>query len=641
VPQLAFFLGKGGVGKTTVSSAYAVHYATRKTSERVLLVSTDPAHSLADILQTKLSSRAGSVPLPKGRRLHAWQVDSVRLFEKFLARYREQILSIIEAGAIFSRDDIEPLIDSALPGMAEVSALLAVHQALQSRRYDRIVVDTAPFGHTLRVFELPEHFRRFLDFLELAASRDQVLAAHFGGQANLPGSALLGEWRELSDALRSAFGKTAEIWLVTTPEKFSLNESVRCVAELAKSSPEVSIQNLVLNRAVTGPSSCGICKRRSARTKAARQVLAREFPDSRLLIGEDPGAPIVGAANLAKFAEHVFQGKKLSLASRPPTIVPVRIKPAKWPAAQAPLTFVLGKGGVGKTTISAALAFHTRKESSAGVDICSVDPAPSLDDVFQKKVGDVLESVLGDSKLRACEFDSVALFRKWVSNIRASLEETTTGQVGGIQVDLSFERQLLSALLEIVPPGVDEVLAIFRIIDLLSRPDDRVVIDMAPTGHALELLRMPERMLAWTRPLLKTLAAHRTLPVAQDAAVKIAEVGQRARELIQVLADSKATNLHVVMLAEFLPDRETERLLSDLRKLRLKPSSLFVNRVQLEKGLGRCWRCRRAREWQRSTLARLKDRYTLKSIYVVREFPQEIAGKRALRSFTSELWQLA
>jgi arsenite/tail-anchored protein-transporting ATPase len=641
VPQLAFFLGKGGVGKTTVSTAYAVHCARRNKSERVLLISTDPAHSLADILQKKLTSRVTSVGLTPARQFQVWQVDSVGLFGKFLAKYREQILSVIYSGAIFSRGDIEPLIDSALPGMAEVSALLAVHEALQSGRYERIVIDTAPFGHTLRLFELPAHFRRFLDFLELAASRDRVLAAHFGGQASTPAAEFLAEWRALAEGLLTAFGKTAELFLVTTPENFSLQQSVRSMAELVNTSPEVTVRGVVLNRVVARRSSCPICRERIARSKAARRFVKREFPNSRLLIGEDEGSPVMGIESLARFGEHVFEGKTPGRMNAPRKSASIKFRPVLWPTVAVPLSFVLGKGGVGKTTISAALALHARRDGQAAVDICSVDPAPSLDDVFEKNVGDAPTPVLGDSKLRACELDSVALFREWVGRIRASIDDATSAQVSGIHIDLSFERQLLSALLEIVPPGVDEVLATFRIVDLLSRPGHHVIIDMAPTGHALELLRMPERILAWTRPLLKTLAAHRTLALAQDAAVQIAGVGQRARELTKVLEDCEATNLHIVMLAEPLPDRETERLLSDLRELKLTPSSLFVNRVLFAEDVGDCRRCRRAMDWQHTRLAKLKERHSVPSVYVVRDFSHEISGKAGLRSFTGELWQLA
>ena len=637
--ELAFFVGKGGVGKTTVSAAYAVHNAVQSLSKRVLLISTDPAHSLGDILGVKLGDKAKPVRLPGRGKLYAWQVNAEKLFRDFLGCYKEKILAIIDAGAIFSREDIEPLLDSALPGMAEVSALLAVRDALVSRRYERIVVDTAPFGHTLRLFQLPEHFLRFLNFLELAASRDRVLAEHFGGSSRGAGDEFLTDWREMVEGVQKAFTENAKVFLVTTPEKFSLNESVRCCAALESFSPPVRVAAVVLNRAVVGSHRCRVCQERAKATQAAGSFLQKQFPRVRILIGKDPGSPILGVGNLRVFARHVFSGGPLKLDVPAPASRAVRLKSARWPVLETPLALVVGKGGVGKTTISAGLGFNTRAKAKAPVEICSVDPAPSLDDIFQAEIGDRSEPVLGDREFRASEMDSEVLFKHWVREIKSSIEEATTADISGVHIDLTFERQLLSELLEIVPPGVDEVLAIFRILDLLSQ-GSKVVIDMAPTGHALELLRMPERILGWTRTLLKTLAAHRTLALARDAGVKIAEVGQRVRQLAAVLKDPKRARTHTVMLAEPLPDRETERLIEDLQKLHLPATSMFINRILFAEDLRKCRRCRRAMEWQQATLSALQRRYPELDIYVVRNFPKEIAGRAGLRSFTGELWQV-
>ena len=143
---------------------------------------------------------------------------------------------------------------------------------------------------------------------------------------------------------------------------------------------------------------------------------------------------------------------------------------------------------------------------------------------------------------------------------------------------ISLDRRFLLALLDVVPPGVDEIFAIFGILDLL-RSGGRVVIDMAPTGHALELLRTPVRLLAWTRLLLKTLAAHRSLPMAQDAAVEVAKLSQNVRELASILRDAKRSRLVVVTLPEPLPDYETRRLLKDLQELDAPVGAVFLNRV--------------------------------------------------------------
>src|SRR5260370_36970 len=284
--------------------------------------------------------------------------------------------------------------------MAEMAALLAISEALGSGKYDQIVVDTAPLGHTLRLFALPQYFSSFLDILNLAASRDRLLAEHVGGAVQDAPNALVAEWRGMVETGRAACLSNAESYLVTTSEKRSLNES------------------------------------------------------------------------------------------RPSMV------------ALSSLSAALGKGGVGKTTISAALGFNTRVRHGGAVDICSVDPAPSLDDIFQADITDKPRAVLGDRKFRASEMDAVAVFRDWAGGVKDMIDAATSAEISSVHVDLWFERQLFSQLLESVPPGLDEILAVTRVLDLVRERTSRVLIDMAPTGHALDLLRTPDRILVWTKLLL-------------------------------------------------------------------------------------------------------------------------------------------
>ena len=190
----------------------------------------------------------------------------------------------------------------------------------------------------------------------------------------------------------------------------------------------------------------------------------------------------------------------------------------------------------------------------------------------------------------------------------------------------------------VVPPGVDEVFAIFRILDLLEARRGSVFIDMAPTGHALELLRMPERILLWSRLLLKSLAAHRTLALAQDVAVELAGLGQRVRRLLEMMRDPKQSRAWAVMLPEPVPDWQTQRLLAAMKELGIAVDSLFVNRVLL--GPSGCQRCQRAQKWQLATLQSLQKKYGDHRLYLVRDFPAEIAGAAKLKKFTGELWQI-
>ena len=662
MPRFTFFIGKGGVGKTTVSSSYALHHAARYKRERVLLLSTDPAHSLADVLQVTLSDRVKR--LSSTGQLWARQIDPDRQIQKFLTREREDILALLNKGSLFTRDELAPLLDTSLPGMAEVAALLAIHELLDSD-YEEVVIDTAPMGHAIRLFQMPEHFARFLDVLETAASRDLVLARHFGGHVQREPA--LDRWARMVERVEAALSVDgSKLVLVTTPEPFSLNEAVRSAAAFSSSGMQNHIGEIVLNRVVQGKTSCQHCRKRAAQTTAAQHFLRRHFPQAKVITAEDPGCPILGLAALQSFGAHIFQARSLarSVTTKAPKSATLQLTPAVWPELQTPLTLTVGKGGVGKTTISAALAFHHRKvHKNDTVTICSIDPAPSLDDVFAAKVGDSPKPVLRDRKLLAAEFDALAQFKQWSAQLRSRLNDAMTGEQRGIHLDLRLDRKFLLALLDVVPPGVDEIFAIFRILDLL-RSGGRVVIDMAPTGHALEVLRTPDRLLGWARVLLKTLAAHRTLAIAQDAAVEIAALSQKVRELAAMLRDGKRCRLMLVTLPEPLPDYETRRLLRALNELKAPLGAVFVNRVMIgyntaggvdaacaagrEAGAtfmlgdgGRCSRCRLAAQWQAASLASLRRQFKGSEILAAKEFDKPIAGAKGLQRLTRELWRVS
>jgi arsenite-transporting ATPase len=653
VARLAFFIGKGGVGKTTLAAACAVRSAHFAPRSRVLLVSTDPAHSLADVFQltdaqARKLSRASKVSAA-ARNLDVWQIDATREFEEFLSRYREEILDVVESGTMFSRAEVEPLLSATLPGMAEISALIAIHAALAAGSYGLIVVDTAPMGHTLRLFEMPQYFLRFLDFLDLAGSRDQILAAHFGG-GKIISHNFLEEWRQMLARVNEAFaGQQSKIFLVTTPETFSLNEAVRSSIALAEGAIHLKITDVVLNRAITrAAKSCLVCSERKRATLSAQKFIKRKFPEARRYAAIDSGAPIMGARRLLAFGEHVFDGKAAPEAITPRSALRgFPLEPTDWPNFSSPLTFTLGKGGVGKTTISASGALNSALKSNGAVTICSTDPAPSLSDIFRRRLADAPKSVLNQKNLFAAEFNGVAQFQNWAAHINTKLQRSFSTERRGVHVDLSFERRIFSALLEIVPPGVDELFAIFQILDLVSADGagsskrQLVIIDMAPTAHALELLRMPERILHWSRLLLKILARHRDLALAQDAAVEIAQIGHSVRALAEMLKNSKRAVVVPVMLAEPLPDRETGRLIRELRELGVKPELVFVNRVLMVEE-PECRRCRVARAWQMATIEGLAHRIGFAGrLLFVPNFPHELTGRGGLQSVTHNLWQLA
>jgi arsenite-transporting ATPase len=431
--------------------------------------------------------------------------------------------------------------------------------------------------------------------------------------------------------------------MVTSAERFSLEEASR-TARMLEEDSHAEIAEVVINRVVTNPGACKRCQTRSRLYDAALDFLEKRFPRADIRAGEDPGVPILGPKNLLEFGRHVFEDKPLrvremSVGLHPSKKNAVKFARTPWPVTQTQLTFTLGKGGVGKTTISGGVAYVRKQRKKAeNLLICSTDPAPSLDDLFEQEVGPTPNAVLHDKHFQAVEVDSTAEYLAWSNKVKRIISQSLQAEQGGLHVELSFEHEMISALLDIVPPGVDEIFAIFKLFDFITAGKQALVIDMAPTGHALELLRTPERLVVWTRLLLKSLSSHRKLPLAQELAVEVASISQRSRELADLLKDPKTASVFVVMLPEPLPDRQTGRLLDSLNELGLEPSAVFVNRILPTKVAERCSRCRGTMEWQRATLARLDPES--RTYFAVPEFGNQISGAAGLKRLTHKLWQI-
>jgi arsenite/tail-anchored protein-transporting ATPase len=442
--------------------------------------------------------------------------------------------------------------------------------------------------------------------------------------------------------LRSALvSKDSQLLMVTTPEPFAVAETLRASDWLRdENGDDIPVGTIILNRSITARNGCDSCDRRVKALRSARKQLSEVYPDTRILRGEDPGAPLLGIDQLSAFGRHIFEEEPLRVTLKVPTELSApRFERAEWPTEDREMAFTVGKGGVGKTTISAALALRTRAIERTVVNICSTDPAPSLDDVFRAEVGEELKPVFNDPGLRAAEIDAVDEYQKWASQMRRRVDEGLTNEgERGLHLDLTYDRELLNSLLDVVPPGVDEIFAILRISEIVDR-GECLIIDMAPTGHAIDLLKTPERLLSWTRMLLKTLAANRTLPLARDAGVEVATIQHRVRELAAMMKNHERSSVDVVMLPELLPDRETRRLLRSLKEIGVGVRRVFINRVMINDS-GDCPRCRRTRRWQMYTLQKITS-LTKQDVYVVPEVPGGISGRAALDRFTRDIWRLA
>lgn len=246
--DVTFFGGKGGVGKTSMSSALAVRAATE--GQRVLIISTDPAHSLGDALGVKLSAKASPVDGFAGAgELWAMEVDTAAAMKRFQATVREALQRGEQDGGIVGQvlqqlpmDDFVNLFDTLPPGSDEIVALVEVLDEVKKEKFDRIVIDTAPTGHALRLLSFPDFLERLADRVARLRDRFGWLTGGGGGKDELRSFQFrMIELQDLfTDSTRTSFA------VVTIPTILALEESKRLLKQLEEQDIRVGI--VIVNR---------------------------------------------------------------------------------------------------------------------------------------------------------------------------------------------------------------------------------------------------------------------------------------------------------------------------------------------------------------------------------------------------------
>ena len=625
-PLFVFYAGKGGVGKTTCAAARAVAESAvapssprrrKADTRRVLIVSTDPAHSLGDALGVRLSGR----PTRIRPWLDAVELDAPRAFARWLKEHRRPLGEILEHGTWLDREDVEALLDLSIPGVDELMGILEISR-LAEATYDLILVDTAPTGHTLRLLSAPETVAAVADVLgdlqqEHRLIREQLARVGRPEAADRLIAALAGQARETAQRLRDP-NRTAFVW-VTLPEALSLAETGDGVTALERAG--IRVREVIVNRVLPDGGACPLCDRRRADERKVVAAIRRRFGKGRT-IRPIPAAlrEPRGVAALTRLARHLSDaaGPGSGGHTGPPLH---EDPPAGDGAGAAPgppggdvsspesigvfqgasLLFFGGKGGVGKTTVAASVALRlARADSDCRVLLLSTDPAHSLADVFRADVDDTARAIPGaPGNLVVRELDAArALAARRVQFAEALDEIASAAGIEGAGAGIGA-----SELMNLAPPGIDELFGVLSVVD--ARADyDVIVVDTAPTGHALRLLEMPDAAREWMQVLLRVLLKYRSLVRPGQLAEALVEVSKSIRQLIALLRDAKTTRFIVVTRAAELPRRETARLLAQLRRLHLSTPAIVVNARTLAPG--RCARCRAVSAAERRELASLR-----------------------------------
>jgi arsenite-transporting ATPase len=521
--RILFFTGKGGVGKT--SSACATAIALADAGQRVLLVSTDPASNLGEVLGVEVASTPTAVPAVP--RLSVLDINP----EQAAAAYRERVVgpfrNVLPAAAVTSMEEqLSGACTVEIAAFDEFSKLLGDGAATAD--FDHVVFDTAPTGHTLRLLELPAAWTSFID-------------TNVGGTSCLGPLSGLEAQKALYAASNRALRDPAQttLVLVARPERPSITEAERTRAELA----ELGVSNvrLILNGVFEAHDPAD-------KTAAAMQALGRaSIADLPAGLGKLPrvdvpllGSALLGVDALRRLADRDTIDAEVPQASAGAVSAEQLDQLIDELAAhKRGVIMTMGKGGVGKTTVAARIAGELARRGFP-VTLTTTDPAAHVEQAAR-------ELGQGSASLRVTRIDPELETRRYTEEVLA-----TAGSGLDAQGRALLEEDLRS-------PCTEEI-AVFRAFaETVSQGEDRfVVIDTAPTGHTLLLLDAAE---SYHREVLKK-------PSGSPEAVQ---------RLLPRLRDKAFTHILLVTLAEATPIHEAMQLERDLSRAGITPFAWVVN----------------------------------------------------------------
>jgi arsenite-transporting ATPase len=516
-----FFTGKGGVGKTSLACATAVGLADR--GRNVLLVSTDPASNLDEMLEVSLNDRPTPVPNVTG--LSAMNIDPAAAAEGYRSRVLDQLGPEVTADERSTvREQLSGACTTEIAAFDEFVGLLDGDTA----GFDHIIFDTAPTGHTLRLLSLPKAWTGFLKDNDRGAS---CLGPHSGLKMQED------RFRKALEVLGDPARTT--IILVTRADHGAIREAARTSGEL--DGLHLSNQLLVVNGRfhATDPtdSIAAALERDQNEALAAMPAALTRLPRDEIpLLGFD----IVGLAALRAVLSPANQA---SVASVEPSAEPVDLPGLDKlvdDIAQGKhgLIMVMGKGGVGKTTIAAAVAVGLAKRGHA-VHLSTTDPAAH--------VAFVVDGVMPG--LTVDRIDPRVETERYVAKILASR--------GG-----DLDEQAKALLIEDLASPCTEEVAVFHAFShiVAEARSAFVVLDTAPTGHTLLLL---DATGAYHRQMTSQLAP--------------SSPGRIVTPLMR-LQDPDHTKVVLVTLPETTPVSEAASLQEDLRRADIEPYCWVINK---------------------------------------------------------------
>lgn len=602
--RLLLFGGKGGVGKTTTAAATSLYLSDLYPGKRVLIASTDPAHSLSDSFEYPLSNVP--VKIYCRRNLFGMEINVETTLTDFKQRYGGSIRKIISRGTYLDDKDISSFLELSFPGLDEVMAIVQIMELLEDDRYDIIILDTAPTGHTVKLLTLPYLMEKWVAFLDTLMLKHRFLSQLY---ANVHAR---DDGDDFITAMRNGIGKVlshlqdgnrCQFVPVTNLEPMVLAETKRLLEIL--STQKIPVQEIIVNK-VLNPTLC-ICPQSVTEQKeiidlldlakryGAKTTLVQHFPFevrgevalkvfAQSALGRVDGLSIDKSCATKNTAHIVNSPDRIDtrMRSRQSQVLHtndyhvVQLKP---PAPQAQLILFGGKGGVGKTTIATSFAINLASVyPEKRILLFSTDPAHSLSDCLDQAVGDKVTAIEGMANLFAVEIEAEKSFERFKEAYVKEIDEIFDSFIHDLSMDIEFDREVMANLMELAPPGLQEIMSLIEMARYVEINEyDLYVLDNAPTGHALRFLELPDLMRAWLRVLFEVLLKYRSVLRFCMTSELLVNIHRKIETIRQVFSDPIACEFIPVSIPAQMALTETQRLVSALQRLGIPVKRMFMN----------------------------------------------------------------
>ncbi len=623
-PLIHFFAGKGGAGKSTLATAFALNQIDARGKDKILLLSLENPGGLSDLLKKKLSVKPAKLVPGKGTGgLFVAEADWATYADDFVKFAKPQLLAAAGKGQVLSEDDVKKVLEASLANSGEVGLLFWLLAQSEESDFNQIIIDGWSTTHALRLLDHATNVRRLCAHLRaertFRPSKNAVRPA-------TPVDALAARADEVNAFLKD--GKRFGVHVCAVAEPVGDAQIRLLVKGLTERG--VPVLEIIADMIEDGKGSREVANRRGLQAPHVRrfQTLA---PRVDLLLRRIVGPR--GLEEVKKFGKEWASGKETKALQFAPAEAP----PALVRAPSIPPTrfiFFVGAGGVGKSSCAAAAAV-TLTEKEGPVLLLSVDPSHSLSEVLQSRLTDTETQVKGTKGLYAREID----FGVWFNNLKKKLREAVEPLFGPESKSEAFalDKELLRNLFDLAPIGLDELAAMTALTDaLVQERFKRIVIDPAPSSNSVRVLDLP----AIAKPWLATLHTLATKYKAKGAGALLQWVEFQQNHIARfekAILNPNEARFIVVTRGEELSVGAAERLVENLKSQKLPVERVLVNRV-LPKTTCEVTEERRKNEIE---VARIIEKKVGLPVTITPALGRHPAGLRELKGFRTSWYAAA